>query len=89
MIRSWADETTVFVEIKDTGCGIPEKNLSKIFDPFFTTKDVGEGTGLGLATCFGIVHSYGGSIRVESIENVGSSFIVSLPLQQETQETEK
>lgn len=79
IIRSWEEDMKVFVEIKDSGCGIPEKNLSKIFDPFFTTKDVGEGTGLGLATCFGIIHSYGGSIRVESIENVGSSFIVSLP----------
>ena len=79
-IRSWLDDDTVFVEIRDSGCGIPGKNLSKIFDPFFTTKDVGEGTGLGLATCFGIVNAYGGGIRVESQENVGSKFIVSLPV---------
>ncbi|MBN2717267.1 MAG: response regulator [Deltaproteobacteria bacterium] len=82
-IRSWLEDAQVMVAIRDTGCGIPEENLSKIFDPFFTTKDVGEGTGLGLATCFGIVHSYGGGIRVESKVNVGSRFVVNLPLHPE------
>ncbi|MBN2343032.1 MAG: response regulator [Deltaproteobacteria bacterium] len=79
-IRSWAADDEVYVEVKDTGCGIPRKNLSKIFDPFFTTKDVGEGTGLGLATCFGIVHTHGGKILVESVEHSGSSFVVMLPI---------
>lgn len=80
IVRSWMQDAQIFVEIRDTGCGIPKYNLSKIFDPFFTTKDVGEGTGLGLATCFGIIQSYHGNIKVESTQNVGSSFIVSLPI---------
>lgn len=79
-ILSWLDDEVIHVEFRDTGCGIPEKNLSRIFDPFFTTKDVGEGTGLGLATCFGIVSEYGGRIQVQSKENVGSSFTVLLPV---------
>jgi two-component system, NtrC family, sensor kinase len=79
-IRSWLEDETVMVEIQDTGCGISDDNLPKIFDPFFTTKDVGEGTGLGLATCFGIVDTYGGDIFVSSEVGVGSSFTVRLPV---------
>ncbi len=79
-IRSWLEDETVMVEIQDTGCGISDDNLPKIFDPFFTTKDVGEGTGLGLATCFGIVDTYGGDIVVSSEVGEGSSFTVRLPV---------
>ncbi|MBN2529996.1 MAG: response regulator [Deltaproteobacteria bacterium] len=79
-IRSWLKDDIVYVEMADTGCGIPEENLTRIFDPFFTTKDVGEGTGLGLATCFGIVDAYGGNVSVESQVNIGSRFTVSLPV---------
>lgn len=68
------------VEFTDTGCGIPEENLSRIFDPFFTTKEVGQGTGLGLSVSYGIVKKYGGSIRVTSKVNKGSTFVVELPL---------
>ncbi|HHV61319.1 MAG TPA: PAS domain S-box protein [Firmicutes bacterium] len=68
------------IEFTDTGCGIPEENLGKIFDPFFTTKDVGQGTGLGLSVSYGIVKKYGGSIRVTSKVNKGSTFIVELPI---------
>jgi len=66
--------------VEDTGIGIPSENLAKIFDPFFTTKDPGEGTGLGLALVYGIVQDMGGTMSVESTVNVGSSFIVELPL---------
>jgi histidine kinase len=53
--------------------------LDKIFEPFFTTKKVGRGTGLGLAISYGIVQDYEGTIRVETVENEGSKFIVQIP----------
>ncbi len=72
--RGWA-----VVEVRDTGCGIPEASLPRIFDPFFTTKPIGVGTGLGLAICHGIVTGLGGKIEVESREGNGSTFRVALP----------
>jgi two-component system NtrC family sensor kinase len=78
------------VKIADTGCGIPEENLSRIFDPFFTTKDT-SGTGLGLSVSYGIINSHGGSIEVESSVGVGTTFTINLPINpdmaQETGET--
>jgi len=79
------DRKTVRIEFADTGEGIPEENLSRIFDPFFTTKDVGKGTGLGLATSYGIVQDHGGSITVKSKVGLGTSFIIELPTQPQTQ----
>lgn len=70
----------VWVEIEDTGQGIPEENLKRIFDPFFTTKPVGKGTGLGLALAYGIVNRHGGRIEVESTVGKGTRFRVSLPI---------
>lgn len=64
----------VLVEVEDSGCGIPKENLSKIFEPFFTTKEVGQGTGLGLATVYGIVKQTGGYVFVESEINNGTTF---------------
>jgi two-component system NtrC family sensor kinase len=75
------DRKTVWIEFADTGEGIPEENLSRIFDPFFTTKDVGKGTGLGLATSYGIVQDHGGTINVRSQVGLGTSFIIELPIQ--------
>ncbi|MHB1004336.1 MAG: [Fe-Fe] hydrogenase large subunit C-terminal domain-containing protein [Chloroflexota bacterium] len=74
------DVDTVEVVIGDTGCGIPEENLTKIFNPFFTTKQIGQGTGLGLAIAYGIVKMHRGQISVSSEAGVGSTFVVSLPL---------
>ena len=71
-------KTGVALSIRDTGTGISPANLKQLFKPFFTTKDIGEGTGLGLATCFRIVHSWEGSIQVETEEGVGTCFILSL-----------
>jgi two-component system NtrC family sensor kinase len=68
------------ISVRDTGAGIPEAIRSKIFDPFFTTKPVGQGTGLGLTISYGIVQDHGGSIEVHSEENVGTEFIVRIPL---------
>jgi PAS domain S-box-containing protein len=69
-----------FLEISDTGCGIPKENLSKIFDPFFTTKETGKGTGLGLSTSYGIVQENGGRIYVKETSPQGTTFLVELPL---------
>jgi signal transduction histidine kinase len=65
--------------IEDNGPGIPEDIREKIFDPFFTTKDVGQGAGLGLFIVYDIIEMHGGSIRVESRKDQGSTFIIWLP----------
>ena len=78
----------VMMTVSDTGTGIPPDDLDRIFDPFFTTKVRGGGTGLGLATCYGIVKQAGGSIAVRSAIGEGTSFIVLLPRANETIQTE-
>ena len=70
--------------VEDTGVGIPPENLKKIFDPFFTTKDPGEGTGLGLALCYGIIHDLGGTLQVESRVDQGTTFTIDVPLETPT-----
>lgn len=70
----------VSIEVRDTGCGIPNEVLPKIFEPFYSTKEVGEGTGLGLSTAYGIVKQTGGFIFAESTVGVGSVFTVLLPV---------
>jgi PAS domain S-box-containing protein len=67
----------------DDGPGIPPENLGQIFNPFFTTKEVGQGIGLGLSICHGIVTERGGKIYVESELDKGSTFVVELPISQE------
>jgi two-component system NtrC family sensor kinase len=69
----------VSVEVSDTGVGIPPENVGKIFEPFFTTKELGKGTGLGLAVCYGILTEHGGSLDVQSTVGVGTTFTISLP----------
>jgi len=76
-IRVYADESRVYVEISDTGIGIPANVLPRIFDPFFTTKPAG--VGLGLSICDRIIESFGGAITVTSRLGFGSTFRVSLP----------
>ncbi|HWX09866.1 MAG TPA: ATP-binding protein, partial [Gaiellaceae bacterium] len=65
--------------VRDTGAGIAPKHLTQLFEPFFTTKDVGEGTGLGLATVYGIVRQSGGFVTVMSSPGAGATFEVYLP----------
>ena len=69
----------ICLNVSDTGCGIAPDHLPFIFEPFFTTKDVGKGTGLGLATVFGIVEQHDGWIDVESHVNEGTVFHIYLP----------
>ena len=80
---------SVFLEVEDTGCGIPKENLGRLFTPFFTTKgewapsqsaQAGvQGVGLSLAVCQSIISEYGGQIEVDSLPDIGSTFRIRLP----------
>ncbi|HSW63127.1 MAG TPA: PAS domain S-box protein [Dissulfurispiraceae bacterium] len=68
------------IRVSDTGAGIAPADLDKIFDPFFTTKETGKGTGLGLASVYGIMQQHGGTVRVQSTVGTGTTFLLYLPL---------
>ena len=74
------DRRTACLEVSDTGCGIPEENLSRVFDPFFTTKETGKGCGLGLSTAYGIVKDNGGDITIKKTCPSGTTFLLELSL---------
>jgi two-component system NtrC family sensor kinase len=78
--RAFAQSNRVVVEVQDSGHGIAPDDLSKIFEPFFTTKEIGKGTGLGLAVCYGIVTEHEGRLSVRSNVGVGTTFSIFLPI---------
>jgi signal transduction histidine kinase len=84
-IKSDVVGNNVVIKISDNGCGMPEDVQRNIFDPFYTTKDVGKGTGLGLSITYGIMEKHNGTISVESEENVGTTFTIELPINQESE----
>src|SRR6267154_1005576 len=82
-LRAIHSNSRVLVQVIDVGIGIAPENMTKIFDPFFTTKDVGRGTGLGLAVCYGILSDHGGRLDVRSTVGVGTTFTITLPIADE------
>lgn len=80
-IRTQFEDGEAHVEIRDTGCGMPEAVRQKIFDPFFTTKDVGRGSGQGLTIAYNIiVDGHAGKLECESQEGVGTTFHIRIPV---------
>ena len=83
-IRTRSLNDHVKIEIEDNGPGMPEHVRQRIFEPFFTTKPVGKGTGLGLSIVYSIIENHKGTLEVVTEEGQGTSFIISLPIYQNT-----
>jgi len=71
----------VQITVRDTGSGMTEEDIPHIFEPFYTTKKEGKGTGLGLSVVYGIIERHSGSISVESKQDIGTTFTITLPRQ--------
>lgn len=82
--RMETDPDRIFVEVADNGSGLKPENLTRVFDPFFTTREVGQGTGLGLSVCYGIVREHGGQITARNGDVGGAIFTIELPVMAES-----
>jgi PAS domain S-box-containing protein len=78
-IRTWNRSKRIFIEVKDSGIGIPQENMDKLFNPFFTTKPEGLGTGLGLPIVYGIITEMNGEINIESVAGEFTTVTIRLP----------
>lgn len=85
-LRTFRDRAKgkAYIEVSDTGTGIPPENLHKVFDPFFTTKELGKGTGLGLSMAYGILEENHGKISIEKTDQAGTVILLELPEEQVT-----
>ncbi|OGN91410.1 MAG: hypothetical protein A2Z75_05180 [Chloroflexi bacterium RBG_13_50_10] len=88
LIKTEKIDNTIRISFKDNGPGISEEHLESIFDPFFTTREVGQGTGLGLSVCHGIMTEHKGRIWAESQLGKGATFILELPIITEDKQLE-
>lgn len=79
VVKTWAEDSAVFISVQDSGRGMSADVQARVFDPFFTTKPVGEGTGLGLSISYKIIQDHGGQIRVASEPGRGTRFLIRLP----------
>lgn len=84
--RTHGETRWIAIAVADTGVGIPPENIARIFEPFFTTKP--KGTGLGLATCYAVIRSHGGKLRVDSVPGQGTTFHILLPAAPGTAQSE-
>jgi signal transduction histidine kinase/CheY-like chemotaxis protein len=82
--RMETDPDRIFVEVADNGSGLKPEDLTRVFDPFFTTREVGQGTGLGLSVCYGIVREHGGQITARNGDAGGAIFTIELPVMAES-----
>ncbi|PYO51331.1 MAG: hypothetical protein DMD84_13405, partial [Candidatus Rokuibacteriota bacterium] len=87
-VRTADSEHGVTIVVEDNGPGIPTEHLRRVFDPFFTTKPVGEGTGLGLSLCIGIIEAHDGRMTVENVPASGARFTIQLPIGQHVEAIE-
>jgi PAS domain S-box-containing protein len=87
-IKTAKENEIIKITVADDGPGISRENLNRVFDPFFTTKEVGQGTGLGLSVCHGIITEHNGRIYAESKPGHGATFTIELPIVTESQQLE-